>query len=43
MIVTSSKEGWGLTITAASMLGTPSVVFSVLGFKSSIINRKLGF
>ncbi len=39
---TSVKEGWGLTITEASALGTPAVVYDVDGLRDSVENEITG-
>lgn len=39
----SMKEGWGLVVTEANMLGTPSITYNVNGFKDSIKDNITGF
>ncbi len=42
LLMTSVKEGWGLTVTEAASQGTPSVVYNVDGLKDSVINGETG-
>ena len=37
----SRREGWGLTVTEAAALGTPSVGYDVPGVRDSIADRRL--
>jgi glycosyltransferase involved in cell wall biosynthesis len=39
----SMKEGWGLIITEANVLGTPAITYNVAGFCDAIDNGKSGF
>jgi glycosyltransferase involved in cell wall biosynthesis len=41
-LMTSVKEGWGLTVTEAASQGTPSVVYNVDGLKDSVIHEQTG-
>jgi glycosyltransferase involved in cell wall biosynthesis len=36
LLVTSVREGWGLVVTEASALGTPSVAYDVPGLRDSV-------
>lgn len=38
----SVKEGWGLVVLEAAMVGTPSVVYNVPGLKDVVIHNKTG-
>jgi glycosyltransferase involved in cell wall biosynthesis len=38
LVMTSVKEGWGLTVIEANALGTPSVVYDVSGLRDSTKN-----
>lgn len=42
LLITSVKEGWGLTVTEASSQGTPAIVYNVDGLRDSIINEQTG-
>ncbi|ABL88651.1 glycosyl transferase, group 1 [Pyrobaculum islandicum DSM 4184] len=39
---TSTKEGWGLTITEAAACGTPAVAYDVPGLRDSVIHGETG-
>ncbi len=41
-ISASIKEGWGLVVTEASALGTPSVVYNVPGYRDSVKHHETG-
>jgi glycosyltransferase involved in cell wall biosynthesis len=43
LIVPSLKEGWGLVVTEAARLGTPSIVYDVDGLRDSVKNGVTGF
>ena len=36
----SAREGWGLTVTEAALLGTPAVVYDVPGFRDSVVHER---
>ncbi|MDP3974540.1 MAG: glycosyltransferase family 4 protein [bacterium] len=38
----SIREGWGLVVIEAAVVGTPTVAFNVSGLRDSIINDKTG-
>ena len=38
----SVKEGWGLVVMEAGIIGTPSVVYNVPGLRDSVIDGKTG-
>lgn len=42
LIVPSKKEGWGLIVTEAGYVGTPSVGYNVPGLRDVIKNKKNG-
>jgi len=42
IMVTSIKEGWGLTVTEAASQGTPAAVYNVDGLRDSVQNGKTG-
>ena len=42
ILVTSVKEGWGLTVTEAGSQGTPAIVYNVDGLKDSVKNGETG-
>ena len=42
LLVTSVKEGWGLTVTEANSQGTPAIVYDVDGLRDSVRNGKTG-
>jgi len=42
MIGTSVKEGWGLAISEAARLGTPSVCYNVPGYRDSVKHYETG-
>jgi glycosyltransferase involved in cell wall biosynthesis len=42
LVMTSLKEGWGLTITEAAVMKTPAVVYNTGGLKDAVINNKTG-
>jgi glycosyltransferase involved in cell wall biosynthesis len=39
----SYKEGWGLVVIEANLVGTPAVVFDAAGLRNSIVNGKTGY
>jgi len=41
-MVTSRREGWGLTILEAGRVGTPTLAFNVAGVRDAIINDVTG-
>jgi glycosyltransferase involved in cell wall biosynthesis len=42
LISCAVREGWGLTITEAARLGTPSVAYDVPGLRDSILPGRTG-
>ncbi len=42
LINTSTREGWGLVVIEAGVMGTPTVGYKVAGLKDSIVNGKTG-
>lgn len=40
-VFTSHREGWGLTVTEAASMGTPSIGYDVPGVRDSIGDRRL--
>jgi len=42
LLVPSIKEGWGLTIAEAGVVGTPSVTYNSLGLRDVLKNNTLG-
>jgi len=42
LVMTSLKEGWGLTVLEAAFLSTPSVVYNSSGLNESVIDGKTG-
>lgn len=42
LMVTSVKEGWGLTVTEAASQGTPSIVYNVDGLRDSVRHQNTG-
>lgn len=42
ILVTSTKEGWGLIVTEANSQGTPAIAYEVDGLRDSVIDRKTG-
>lgn len=38
----SAREGWGLTVTEAARLGTPSVTYDIPGFRDSVVDGRTG-
>jgi len=40
-VITSHREGWGLTVTEAAAMGTPSVGYAVQGVRDSIADPAL--
>jgi glycosyltransferase involved in cell wall biosynthesis len=40
-LFTSHREGWGLTVTEAAAMGTPSVGYDVSGVRDSIADPRL--
>lgn len=43
LLVPSSKEGWGLIVPEAGLVGTPSIGYNVAGLKEVIQDRKTGY
>jgi glycosyltransferase involved in cell wall biosynthesis len=42
LLVTSRREGWGLTILEAARVGTPTLAFNVAGVRDAIVNDSTG-
>lgn len=42
ILVTSIKEGWGLTVTEANSQGTPAIAYNVDGLRDSVIDNETG-
>ena len=42
LMVTSRREGWGLTILEAARVGTPTLAFNVAGVRDAIVNGVTG-
>jgi len=42
MVITSIREGWGLVVTEANLLGIPVIGYDVPGLRDSILNGKTG-
>jgi glycosyltransferase involved in cell wall biosynthesis len=42
ILVTSVKEGWGLTVTEANSQGTPAAVYNVDGLRDSVKDEETG-
>jgi len=42
MIITSIREGWGLVVTEANLLGIPVIGYDVPGLRDSILDGKTG-
>jgi glycosyltransferase involved in cell wall biosynthesis len=42
LIACSVREGWGLTVTEAARMGTPSVAYNIPGLRDSIIPGRTG-
>lgn len=42
IVSTSTKEGWGLTITEAAACATPAVAYNVPGLRDSVIHGETG-
>lgn len=43
LVGTSVREGWGLTVTEAARVGTPSVAYDIPGFRDSIVDGRTGY
>ncbi len=43
LVMPSSKEGWGLTVTEANACGTPAVVTNVPGLRDAVVDQETGF
>ena len=43
MLFLSVREGWGIPITEAGVVGTPSIVFDSTGIRDAIDNGKAGY
>lgn len=41
-VMTSVREGWGLVVTEANILGTPAVVYDVPGLRDSTVDEETG-
>ncbi|HVS45286.1 MAG TPA: glycosyltransferase family 4 protein [Verrucomicrobiae bacterium] len=41
--MTSAREGWGLVVTEAARLGTPSVVYDVPGLRDAVKDGRTGY
>ena len=42
LLVTSRREGWGLTILEAARVGTPTLAFNVAGVRDAVVNDTTG-
>lgn len=42
LVGSSVREGWGLTVTEAARLGTPSVTYDIPGFRDSVVDGRTG-
>jgi glycosyltransferase involved in cell wall biosynthesis len=42
VVGTSVREGWGLTVTEAALVGTPAVVYDIPGFRDAVIDGRTG-
>ena len=42
LVMPSSKEGWGLTVTEANACGTPAVVSDVPGLRDAVVDKETG-
>jgi glycosyltransferase involved in cell wall biosynthesis len=42
LLVTSRREGWGLTILEAARVGTPTLAFNVAGVRDAVVNDVTG-
>jgi len=42
LLATGIREGWGLVITEAASMGTPSVAYDVPGLRDSVLDGKTG-
>jgi len=42
LLVTSRREGWGLTILEAARVGTPTLAFNVAGVRDAVVNNVTG-
>ncbi|RUL52006.1 MULTISPECIES: glycosyltransferase family 4 protein [Lysinibacillus] len=43
LLFPSLREGWGLTISEAAVVGTPSIVYNTYGVKDAVDNGKAGY
>lgn len=43
LVFPSQREGWGLTITEAAAVGTPSIVYNSPGLRDAVDNGKTGY
>lgn len=43
LLAPSSKEGWGLIVPEAGLVGTPSIGYNVSGLKDVIVDHKTGY
>ncbi|SOC11319.1 glycosyltransferase involved in cell wall bisynthesis [Ureibacillus xyleni] len=43
LLFPSLREGWGLTISEAAVVGTPSIVYDTYGVKDAVNNGKAGY
>jgi len=42
LVGTSVREGWGLTVVEAALVGTPAVVYDIPGFRDSVVHERTG-
>jgi glycosyltransferase involved in cell wall biosynthesis len=42
-VITSEKEGWGVTVLEANACGTPCIGYDVSGLRDSIVDAETGF
>jgi len=42
VVGTSVREGWGLTVTEAALVGTPAVVYDIPGFRDAVVDGRTG-
>jgi len=43
LLSTGIREGWGLVITEAAAVGTPSVAYNIPGLRDSVVDGETGF
>lgn len=41
-VMTSMKEGWGISIIEANACGTPSIAYKTLGLQDAILDKQTG-